>query len=70
MTGFGISKEWFDAQDQAQDAIEAEVASLRRFAKTAQHHEALDELLDQAKQTRTRINFRRQRVARASMMLG
>jgi hypothetical protein len=66
---FGTLK-WLEMQDAAQDEIEQEVASLRRFAKTAAHHEALDELLDQAKQTRRRISFRRARIARTSMMLG
>jgi hypothetical protein len=58
---FGMMK-WLDAQEAEQIALEEEMASLRRFATTAAHHAALDEMLEQAKEIRTRINFRRKRL--------
>jgi hypothetical protein len=64
---FGMSK-WLDAQDAQQIEIENEMESLRRFARTPEQHEALDEMIEQAKEIRTRINFRRRLLMMLAMV--
>ena len=57
------TKSWLDAQDDAQDSIIKDMDNLRRFAMTPSDHEAIDTVIDQAKEIRARIAARRMRSA-------
>jgi hypothetical protein len=61
---FGMQK-WLDAQDEQNSEFIQEMDSLRQYARTPEQHEALDEIVEQAKEVSSRIRFRRMR----SMML-
>jgi hypothetical protein len=60
---FGISKSWLDGQDEAQAEIVRDMEDLRRYCKTATDHEAIDLVIDQAKEIRSKIAWRRMRTA-------
>jgi hypothetical protein len=60
---FGISKSWFDGQDEAQTEIIKDMENLRRYAKTADDHAALDTVIEGAQEIRSRIAARRMRGA-------
>lgn len=57
-----------EIMDAEQLGLVKEFESLRLYAKTAAQREALDLILDQAQETRFRINCRRSRIARMAMM--
>jgi hypothetical protein len=63
------SKAWCDAQDERQIEIEQQMRELRPYARTVAQREALDYMLDAAKEQRTRIAGRKAMITKMTMMV-